>query len=209
MIRPILSCSPNAATRLSRLSFTFFSNPEYVWMMYHCIALSLAASLTLEQAEHALHAIPDAAIHEQKKDPEKRHRGDHHHRRGDHVLAGRPSDQPQFHAHLVQELAHALEPAHQPVDGSCDCGGSPSSGLSALVIHLDRLKCHVACRSPVESRARSAGRCLEVAGEEGIEPPHPVLETGGLPLNLLPFTLRPRQRPKGLPSPRRSFVLPL
>src|SRR5580692_2680205 len=29
-----------------------------------------------------------------------------------------------------------------------------------------------------------------LAGEEGFEPPHPVLETGGLPLNLLPFTLR-------------------
>jgi hypothetical protein len=26
-----------------------------------------------------------------------------------------------------------------------------------------------------------------LAGEEGFEPPHPVLETGGLPLNLLPF----------------------
>src|SRR5438105_11672115 len=30
---------------------------------------------------------------------------------------------------------------------------------------------------------------LGLAGEEGFEPPHPVLETGGLPLNLLPFTL--------------------
>src|SRR5579864_3812428 len=26
----------------------------------------------------------------------------------------------------------------------------------------------------------------KLAGEEGFEPPHPVLETGGLPLNLLP-----------------------
>jgi hypothetical protein len=31
-----------------------------------------------------------------------------------------------------------------------------------------------------------------LAGEEGFEPPHPVLETGGLPLNLLPFTLSSR-----------------
>src|SRR5579863_6756532 len=36
MICPILSVSPNAATRPSRLSFTFFSNPEYVCTMYHC-----------------------------------------------------------------------------------------------------------------------------------------------------------------------------
>src|SRR5215813_12353068 len=32
---PIFSCSPNAATRDSRDSFTLRSNPEYEWMMYH------------------------------------------------------------------------------------------------------------------------------------------------------------------------------
>src|SRR5215469_14125154 len=32
---PILSCSPNAATRDSSDSFTLRSNPEYEWMMYH------------------------------------------------------------------------------------------------------------------------------------------------------------------------------
>ena len=37
----------------------------------------------------------------------------------------------------------------------------------------------------------------KLAGEEGFEPPHPVLETGGLPLNLLPFTLSPAQRGEG------------
>jgi hypothetical protein len=42
-------------------------------------------------------------------------------------------------------------------------------------------------------------RCLsrapprqKLAGEEGFEPPHPVLETGGLPLNLLPCISEPR-----------------
>src|SRR3990172_3765045 len=38
---------------------------------------------------------------------------------------------------------------------------------------------------------------LTLAGEEGFEPPHPVLETGGLPLNLLPFTLSRRPPPAG------------
>src|ERR1700674_2778630 len=37
---------------------------------------------------------------------------------------------------------------------------------------------------------------LGLAGEEGFEPPHPVLETGGLPLNLLPFTLSHSRRPR-------------
>src|SRR6266568_887685 len=32
---PILSCSPKAATRDSRDSFTLRSKPEYEWMMYH------------------------------------------------------------------------------------------------------------------------------------------------------------------------------
>src|SRR5882724_1160576 len=32
---PIFSCSPKAMMRDSSDSLTFFSNPEYVWMMYH------------------------------------------------------------------------------------------------------------------------------------------------------------------------------
>src|SRR5258708_6098022 len=32
---PIFSCSPKATMRDSSDSLTFFSNPEYVWMMYH------------------------------------------------------------------------------------------------------------------------------------------------------------------------------
>jgi hypothetical protein len=44
-----------------------------------------------------------------------------------------------------------------------------------------------------------------MAGEEGFEPPHPVLETGGLPLNLLPCT-----RPGGHPTrPHRAMEIPL
>lgn len=34
-----------------------------------------------------------------------------------------------------------------------------------------------------------------MAGEEGFEPPQPVLETGGLPLNLLPFNNGQNRRP--------------
>src|SRR5579883_1596826 len=54
--------------------------------------------------------------------------------------------------------------------------------------------------SPDIAFNRSACNAIELyyllpfglAGEEGFEPPHPVLETGGLPLNLLPFTLSSR-----------------
>src|ERR1700730_925407 len=43
-----------------------------------------------------------------------------------------------------------------------------------------------------------------LAGEEAFDPPHPVLETGGLPLNLLPFTPSSRQR-----RVRRADSIPL
>src|ERR1700677_2936572 len=50
---------------------------------------------------------------------------------------------------------------------------------------------------PRHSRFRPASathaRPTKLAGEEGFEPPLSVLETDGLPLNLLPFTLRARQ----------------
>src|ERR1700677_1077841 len=50
----------------------------------------------------------------------------------------------------------------------------------------DRLK-------PAELRYSVRSRRINLAGEEGFEPPLSVLETDGLPLNLLPFTLRARQ----------------
>src|SRR5580693_4669666 len=50
----------------------------------------------------------------------------------------------------------------------------------------------------------------KLAGEEGFEPPLSVLETDGLPLNLLPFTLRTRQwRVRRVYPTRRMPVLSL
>src|ERR1700743_114787 len=58
--RPILSWSVNASTRLSRLSFTFFSKPEYVWMMSHCIPIGLYDLSNSKNFEY----VRDAALHE-------------------------------------------------------------------------------------------------------------------------------------------------
>src|SRR5271157_2073747 len=44
---PILSASPNACTRPSRLSFTFFSKPEYVCTMYHCFDMTSFISMAV------------------------------------------------------------------------------------------------------------------------------------------------------------------
>src|SRR4029077_9093954 len=61
--RPILSCKLNAATRLSRLSLTFFSKPEYVWMMYHCIPIDFRSPLFAKPLEYIGHAHLNQFVH--------------------------------------------------------------------------------------------------------------------------------------------------
>src|SRR5580704_13604521 len=102
--RPILSWSVNASTRLSRLSFTFFSKPEYVWMMYHCIAIGFNDLSNSENFEH----VRDAALHQpvdnRKKNPEERDGRDHHGGGRDDFFAARPSDCLHLQANVVQKL---------------------------------------------------------------------------------------------------------
>src|SRR5216683_4750483 len=74
--RPILSCKPNAATRPSRLSLTFFSKPEYVWMMYHCIAVKLCFPSDAENFVDAHHAHLNQPVHNRQKYAEEENRGD-------------------------------------------------------------------------------------------------------------------------------------
>src|SRR2546426_10796022 len=68
-------------------------------------------------------------------------------------------------------------------------GNSPRAARRLSVLHLEhlcrhRLPLHIF--RPLDSPRYPAFRA-KLAGEEGFEPPHPVLETGGLPLNLLPY----------------------
>src|SRR5262245_2456361 len=60
-------------------------------------------------------------------------------------------------------------------------------------MHLGHLCRHGLRSAPsgpfAPDRAARPSTSPAVAGEEGFEPPHPVLETGGLPLNLLPSRL--------------------
>src|ERR1700680_3203815 len=74
---------------------------------------------------------------------------------------------------------------------------------------IDSFKSFPSPRLPPPSAA-------EVAGEEGFDPPRSVLETDGLPLNLLPFTLsgsqwlprrvHPKHLPRGYPLRRFSAL---
>src|SRR6267154_1907498 len=97
--RPILSCRLNAATRLSRLSLTFFSKPEYVWMMYHCMPIDFRSPLCAESLEYIRHAHLHQFVHNRQKHSKKRHRGDNDPCRRNHVFAARPGYLLHFHTY--------------------------------------------------------------------------------------------------------------
>src|SRR5580658_8719191 len=95
--RPILSCKLNADTRLSRLSLTFFSKPEYVWMMYHCIAVKFCVPSNTEDFEHPRHAHLHKPIHNRQKYAKEKDSGDHDAGGRDHVFAAWPGHLLHFH----------------------------------------------------------------------------------------------------------------
>src|SRR5580704_12809438 len=172
--RPILSWSVNASTRLSRLSFTFFSKPEYVWMMYHCIAIGFNDLSNSKNFEH----VRDAALHQpvdnRQKNAEERDGCDHHRGSRDDFVAARPSDCLHLQANVVQKLTRFLNGAG---DLTADLArASADSALRIVVFHFYRLRSH---RSSRTNRLTPA-HLQSLAGEEGLEPPYPVLETGVL-----------------------------
>src|SRR5271154_373211 len=157
--RPILSCKLNADTRLSRLSLTFFSKPEYVWMMYHCIAVKLCTPSDAENFEDAVYAKRYKPIHNRQKNAEEKYRGDDHAGRGDHVLTAGPRYLLHFHAHVVQKFARILERSR---DLLADASRRPGDciALRLFVLHFDRLRGH----SPSSTDRR---RCLSLISGRG------------------------------------------
>src|SRR5712692_2189332 len=151
-------------------------------MMYQFIAIS---SLRLEKLEHPLHHAADSEIHQEQKHAEKEDRGDHHSGGRTHIVETRPGDLAGFYPHLVQEALRAPRifqrrlpsPLHRARDGY----GYPRTAGLTFVLQLERL-----CQFLLPLSSPPAKVAPNLAGEEGFEPPHPVLETGGLPLNLLP-----------------------
>jgi hypothetical protein len=161
--------------------------------------MSARTFLVLEQIQRALHQPTRARIHKEKENSEKRHRGDHHRRRRYHIVPRRPGHFLHLDPNFVQELAPALRRIDQPLK---------KTRLSAIsIVAPSRFRCfrHLfhrcafivplprSCLADCRARARllAFARPTNLAGEEGLEPPHPVLETGGLPLNLLPYTHSP------------------
>jgi hypothetical protein len=153
----------------------------------------------LEQIQRALHQPARARIHKEKENSEKRHRGDHHRRRRNHIVPRRPGHFLHLDPNFVQELAPTLRRVDQPLKKT------RFSAISIVAPSRFRRFRHLFHRcafilplppSPCSADCRALARLLSpapinLAGEEGFEPPHPVLETGGLPLNLLPCTRSP------------------
>src|ERR1700744_5509286 len=138
--RPILSWSVNASTRLSRLSFTFFSKPEYVWMMYHCIAIGLYDLSNSKNFKY----VRDPALHEpinnREKNAEERDGRDHHRGGRDDFFATRPGDCLHLQADVVQKLTRFLNGAG---DLTADLArASADSALRIVVFHFYRLRSH-------------------------------------------------------------------
>src|SRR5882757_2963709 len=137
--RPILSCNVKASTRLSRLSFTFFSKPEYVWMMYHCIPIEFQSLSDAENFEHIRNAALHQPVDHRQKNTEESHGRDHHGGRRNHILAARPGNLLHLQADIVQKRARILvRPGNFPAELTRP-RGDPAL---FFVLALDRLRCH-------------------------------------------------------------------
>src|SRR5271156_6455055 len=165
--------------------------------MYHCFDISLP-SMFLCIFNQPANRLAENGVGQEKVDPKERHGDSDDDGRRDHVVARRPVHLLHFDAHIMQKQPQAPwicgELSYRLHQGEC-----VYAAICFVFIQFRRL-CHLAgrlCTVEFNSSRPPAPTAKRLAGEEGFEPPHPVLETGGLPLNLLPFTLSP------LPSGRR------
>src|SRR4029077_7599444 len=105
----------------------------------------------------------------------------------DHVVARRPVHLLHFDAHVVQELA---QPPRIFRDFGYRSRKRKRCALAARIFLAQfRRLSHLAgrlCFLELTSLRPPAPLAAKLAGEEGFEPPLSVLETDGLPLNLLP-----------------------
>src|ERR1700682_5442584 len=161
-------------------------------MMYHCMPIDLWSPLDAKLLENVCHTELHELVDHREKRPKERYRGDDHPGGRDHVFAAWPGDLLHLHANVVQEFARACDRAGNLFADAGRCSGD-GAALRFFILHFDRLRGH-------ESSFRSVGQTFlsvlginvrpanakTLAGEEGFEPPYPVLETGVLAVGRLP-----------------------
>src|SRR6267378_789916 len=159
-------------------------------MMYHCMPIDLWSPLDAKPLENVCHTELHELVDHREKRAKERHRGDDHPGGRDNVFAARPGDLLHLHANVVQEFARVRQRAGDFVPKT-----GTHSALRLFVLHFDRLRGHESSLSPVGQASlpvlllpasRPGTDATTVAGEEGFEPPYPVLETGVLAVGRLP-----------------------
>ena len=141
-----------------------------------------------EKFNHALHDPAGAAIHAKEKNSEKSHCDNHDPGRHKNFVPRRPCHLSHFDANFMQKTAPPPVIFAEFLERLGYRVPAPFAALtSSLILHLECFR-HKLFQILPDLRWPSPSPA-EVAGEEGFEPPLSVLETDGLPLNLLPFAL--------------------
>src|SRR5204862_1181241 len=169
-----------------RLSLTFFSKPEKVWMMYHCMPIALWSPLDAKLLENVCHTQLHELVDHREKHAKERHRGDDYPGSRDHVFAARPRHLLHLHANIVQKFARVGNRAGNFFADAGRCSGD-GAAWRLFVLHFDRLHRHEFSFSPVGQTFLSVllidvrpANAKTLAAEERFEPPYPDLEPGVL-----------------------------
>src|SRR2546423_404261 len=110
-------------------------------MMYHCIAMEIAASLDAKNFEDVGHSSLYQPVDYRQENPKEKNRGNHHRSRGNHVVTPWPRDLFHLHAHVVQKLARVRD---RPGNLLSDSRGRTADYIAPgfLVLHFHRLRGH-------------------------------------------------------------------
>src|SRR6266849_1998248 len=183
-------------------------------MMYHCIAIAVGFPSDTKDFEDVSHPSLHQPVDDRQKHAEEEHGGNDHRRGRNHVVLARPGYLLHFHANVVQEFARVRDRSGNSL---ADARSRSGDGVAArlVVLHFYRLRGHEnlfpeqvhstfrPARFPRPLIKRLSYRALTgrqtLAGEEGFEPPYPVLETGVLTVGRLPFTPSSRSETRGFP----------
>src|ERR1700676_3596449 len=164
-------------------------------MMYPCIAIAVGFPSDTKDFEDVSHPSLHQPIDYRQKQAEEKYRGNYHRGGRHHVVLARPGHLLHFHAHVVHEFARVRYRSGNPLPNSRGRSGD-SVAARLFVLHFYRLRRHetlFTSRNSSPLRPSDSARPLvrrlpdrvlngrqTLAGEEGFEPPYPVLKTGVL-----------------------------
>src|ERR1700682_1117219 len=145
-------------------------------MMYHCMPIDFRSPLDAKPLENVCHTKLHELVYDREKRSKERHRGDDHPGGSDHVFAARPRDLLHLHTNVVQKFTRIGDSTRNLFRQLRAC-----SALRFIAAHFHRPRRH---KSSFKCALCALPKTL--AGEEGFEPPYPVLETGVLAVGRLP-----------------------